>query len=157
MKFESIYANYSVDESQEMSELAIQNRRNHREGGGGENFSFLRAKKLENFRLFPRNCSLCHPDENIPAKKDGIFFQRVTKCYWKSLNLRNIKGISWKEQNLTIGWWTQQTHTHGPRFWLNLVGRTLDCCNPDFGGSFCFRPRRNLNVKREPADSPLRY
>ena len=52
MKFESIYANYSVHESQEKSELAIQNRRNHREGGGGDNFSFLCAKKLEKFRLF---------------------------------------------------------------------------------------------------------
>ena len=75
MKFESIYANYSVHESQEKSEQAIQNRRSHREGGGGENFSFLCAKNLENCRLFPRNFSLCHLDENIPAKKDGNCFR----------------------------------------------------------------------------------
>ena len=75
MKFESIYANYSVHESQEKSELAIQNRRNHREGGRGENFTFFCAKCWKIFAFFPRNFSLCHLDENISAKKDGNFFR----------------------------------------------------------------------------------
>ena len=150
MEFESIYANYSVDELQEKSELAIQ------KGRRRWKIFFLVCKKAGKFSSFSNEFLFMPSRRKYSREKDGFFF-RVTKYYWTSLNLRNIKGISWKEQNLTIGWWTQQTHTHGPRFWLNLVGRTLDCCNPDFGGSFCFRPRRNLNVKREPADSPLRY
>ena len=32
-------------------------------------------KNWKIFVFFPRNLSLCHIDENIPAKKDGIFFR----------------------------------------------------------------------------------